>query len=78
MARSKASYINRTPEEKAAQTAKAREKRSEMAIQHGSLTQGITKRIGPEVQNYIRESLYATDEKSKKSYMMLQKFMLMK
>ena len=71
MARSKASYINKTPEEKLKQTAKAREKRSELATQRQSLTQGITKRIGPEVQNYIRESLYATDEKSKKSYMML-------
>ena len=71
MARSKASYVNRTPEEKKAQTEKAREKRTELATQQRSMTQGITKRITPEVQNYIRESLYATDEKSKKSFMML-------
>ena len=67
--RTKASYKNTTPEQRKAQTAAASAARKEKLQEAG--TQSITKRrIEPEVQEYIRQSLYATDPDTKKSFMM--------
>lgn len=66
--RTKASYKNTTPEQRKAQTATARARKEKL---QEAGTQSITKRrIEPEVQEYIRQSLYATDPDTKKSFMM--------
>lgn len=71
MARTKASYLNVSAEDRRKQTAKATKARTENTENKRATGQAITRRrIEPEVQNYIRDCLYATDPNSKKSFMM--------
>ena len=71
--RTKASYTVKSEESKKKQTEKARKSiTKESNIKTGILSPLArrTRRIEPEVQDYIKEALMATDETSKKTYMM--------